>query len=147
MYSSASLGTRSWQRDRGNEIVATRSWQRDRGNEIVAMRSWQVRFVFFYRTSYVGLTSRQHLATVIRYADCVKQHFRASRRHLVVNYTSFITRLLWLCCYYRTRKGVIKPGFNYVWIEIEAMFLGLSWGWVRVNLVLIPTKSTLIRST
>ena len=32
-------------------------------------RSWRVRFVFFFRTSYVGLTSRQHLATVIRYAD------------------------------------------------------------------------------
>ena len=63
----------------------------------VGTRSWRVRFVFFYRTSYVGSTSRQHLATVIRYANCVKQRFRPSGRRLVANYTSFITRLLWLC--------------------------------------------------
>ena len=56
----------------------------------------RVRFVFIYRTSYVGSTSRQNLATVTRYADCVKQHFRPSRRRLVANYTSFITRLLWM---------------------------------------------------
>ena len=62
----------------------------------VGTRSRRVRFVFFYRMSYVGLAPRQHLATVIRYADCVKQRFRPSRRRLVANYTSFITRLLWL---------------------------------------------------
>ena len=58
-----------------------------------APRSGRVRFVFFYRASYVGLTSRQHLATVIRYADCVKEHFRASRRCQAENFTSFITGL------------------------------------------------------
>ena len=42
----------------------------------VVTRSRGVEFVFFYRTSCVGLTSRQHLATAIRYADCVKQPFR-----------------------------------------------------------------------
>ena len=36
----------------------------------------------------------QYLATVIRYADCVKRPFRQSRRRLVANFTSFITRLL-----------------------------------------------------
>ena len=46
----------------------------------VETRSRRVRFGFFNRKSYVWLTSRQHLATVIRYADCVKQRFRPSRR-------------------------------------------------------------------
>ena len=59
-----------------------------------APRSGRVKFVFIYRTSYVGLTSSQHLATVIRYADRVNQHFRASRRHQAENFTSFITRLI-----------------------------------------------------
>ena len=43
-----------------------------------APRSGRVKFVFLYRTSYVGLTSRQHLATVIRYADCVKTVFSST---------------------------------------------------------------------
>ena len=51
----------------------------------VGTRSRRVRFVFFYRSSYVESTSRQHLTTVIRYADCVKQRFRPSRRRLVAN--------------------------------------------------------------
>ena len=59
-----------------------------------APRSGRVKFVFFNRASYVGLTSRQHLATVIRYADHIKQHFRLSRRHHAANFTIFITRLL-----------------------------------------------------
>ena len=62
-----------------------------------APRSGRVKFVFFYITSYVGLTSR-HLATIIRYADHVKQHFRLSRRHQAANFTGFITRLLRLWC-------------------------------------------------
>ena len=41
----------------------------------VATRSRRVKFVFFHRTSYVRSTSRQHLATVIRYADCVNRPF------------------------------------------------------------------------
>ena len=63
----------------------------------VGTRSWRVKFVFFYVTSYVGSTSHQHLATVIRYADSVnsvKQPFRPSRRRLVANFTSLITRLI-----------------------------------------------------
>ena len=60
----------------------------------VGTRCRRVRFVLFYRTSYAGSTSRQHLATVTRYADCVKQHFQTARRRLVANYTKFITRLL-----------------------------------------------------
>ena len=42
----------------------------------VGTRSRRVRCVFFYRASYVGSTSRQDLATVTRYADCVKRPFR-----------------------------------------------------------------------
>ena len=60
----------------------------------VGTRCRRVRFVFFHKTSYVESRSRQHLATVIRYADCIKQPFQTSRRRLVANYTSFITRLL-----------------------------------------------------
>ena len=63
----------------------------------VGTTSRRVWFVFFYRTSYVRSSSHQHLATVIRYFDCVKQHFQTSRRHLMANYTKFITRLLRLC--------------------------------------------------
>ena len=58
-----------------------------------APRSGRVEFVFIYRMSYVGLTC-QHLATAIRYADHVKQHFRASRRHQAENFSSLITRLI-----------------------------------------------------
>ena len=64
--------------------------------------SWRVRFGFFYRTSYVGLTSRQHLATVIRYADCVKRTFRASRRCLRENFNSFNTWFIILWLYIKT---------------------------------------------
>ena len=58
-------------------------------------RSWRVTFVLIYTASYVGLTSRQSLATLERYADYVKQPFRRfSRRSLEANFSSFITRLV-----------------------------------------------------
>ena len=65
----------------------------------VGTTSRRVRFVFFYRTSYVGSTSRQHLVTVIRSTDCVKQPFQTSRRRQRDNIPSFITRLLRLWSY------------------------------------------------
>ena len=77
-----------------------------------APRFGRVKFVFFYRTSYVGLTSCQHLATVIRYADCVKQHFRPSRRHQVDNFTSFISRLS------RLLERILNLNFSEI-VEIE----------------------------
>ena len=73
----------------------------------VGTRSRRVRFVFFYRTSYVGSTSRQHLATVIRYADCVKQSFQTSRRRQRENFTSAITRLLRLWFNHADKRTII----------------------------------------
>ena len=57
----------------------------------VGKRFRRVRFVSFYRPSYVGSTTRQHLAIAIRYAACVKQPFQTYRRRQRENYTSFIT--------------------------------------------------------
>ena len=92
----------------------------------VGARSRRVRFVFFYRTSYVGSASRQHLATVIRYADCVKQPFQTSWHRLVANFTSFITWLLRLWFKHVEKKVLI---IGWTWRQVYRAEVDLETFW------------------
>ena len=86
----------------------------------VGTRSWRVRVVFYYWTSYVGLTSRQHLATVIQYAahHCINEKGQACILYNYVLHNTILYNHTYNKKFGQKRYSDFRP-FIFYWLLIS----------------------------